>query len=72
MAADTSINLEVTDCPDALAAIRLADLNGWRAATVGGRHLAGPAEEFARLEAAGIAFAYLSEHRGRVVTVPVS
>jgi hypothetical protein len=56
----------------AAEAIRHAAEHRPVAIAVAGRHLVVPKAEADRLAAAGVAFAYLAEVEGRVVTVPVN
>jgi hypothetical protein len=56
----------------AAAAIAFAAAHRPVAITVDGRHLVVTRAEADRLEAAGVAFAFLTEVGGRVVTVPVN
>jgi hypothetical protein len=65
--------IQGAEFPSAREAIRHARAS-WRgkAILLGGKNLVVRPEDADRLAAAGVAFAYLCEHRGRVVTVPVN
>jgi hypothetical protein len=53
-------------------AVRHARVAGREAIRLGGRTLVVQREEAERLAAAGVYFAYLGEHGGRIVTIPVN
>lgn len=56
----------------AAEAIRFAKANRPVAIRLEGKNLVVRQEDADRLEATGVAFAYLHEHEGRIVTVPVN
>lgn len=53
-------------------AMQHADAGGGTAILLGGRYWVVREEDARRLEAFGSVFAYLCDHKGRIVTVPVN
>jgi len=58
--------------PTALEAVRHAAQNGGKAILMDGRNLVASEPDTQFLAGLGIEFAYLCEHKGRIVTVPVN
>jgi hypothetical protein len=63
---------DAREFPSARAAVEAAAAARPVAITVDGRHIVVPKSEADRLAATGVAFAYLTEYDGRVVSVPVN
>jgi len=73
--ASKEIAVEATEHDSAHEAIQYLDCSGHdRAVSIGGKYLTMRESEAQRLEAMGLAFAYLSHHEptGRIMTVPVN
>ncbi|GIW80414.1 MAG: hypothetical protein KatS3mg105_2221 [Gemmatales bacterium] len=65
-------NFESLEFATAAEAIGFAATNRPVAIRLEGKNLVVRQEDAERLEAAGVSFAYLHEHEGRLVTVPVN
>jgi hypothetical protein len=59
-------------CTSAREAVSRAAATGGEAIILDGRKLVVSPEDAEKLEIAGVYFAYLCEHRGRIMTVPVN
>ena len=59
-------------CTSAREAVRRAAATGGEAIILDGRKLVVSPEDAEKLEIAGVEFAYLCEHRGQILTVPVN
>lgn len=67
------IEIEGIAFPTAEEAIQHTNASGFGVAiTVSGKNLVVSEAAAQRLEAAGVQFAYLHDHEGRIVTVPVN
>ena len=68
-----TIQFRGTEFPTADEAIQYTEASGRGVAiTIGGKNLVVEQAEADRIAAAGVSFAYLCEHHGRIVTVPVN
>jgi hypothetical protein len=68
-----TIRLRAVEFPSAHEAIQYSEADGRGTAIhLGGKNLVVAEADAERLAAAGVYFAYLFDHRGRVVTVPVN
>jgi hypothetical protein len=64
--------LKFLEFASALEALQHATANGGKAIRMGGRNLVASEPDAQFLAALGIEFAYLCEHDGRIVTIPVN
>jgi alpha-D-ribose 1-methylphosphonate 5-triphosphate diphosphatase PhnM len=67
-----TIELEVTEFPTAREAVEHARRHGGRAIRLGGRNLVVRDQDAEWLATARVEFAYLCDHHGQIVTVPVN
>ena len=68
-----SIKIRAIEFASASEAIQHTDASGVRVAIrVDGKYLVVEEAQAHRLVAAGVSFAYLHDHKGRIVTVPVN
>ena len=68
-----TIEIKGIEFDSAHEAIQFTDASGrGEAITVGGKFLVVDQTEADRLAATGVSFAYLHDHKGRIVTVPVN
>ncbi|MCC6680501.1 MAG: hypothetical protein IT445_06320 [Phycisphaeraceae bacterium] len=68
-----NIEIKATEFPNAHEAIQYTDASGrGEAVYVDGLYLVVEQREADRLQAAGVEFAYLHDHKGRIVTIPVN
>ena len=65
-------DVKFLEFPSAREAVQHAAANGGKAIRMGGRNLVASEPDAQFLAALGIEFAYLCEHKGRIVTVPVN
>jgi hypothetical protein len=70
---NTEITIRATEHASAHEAIQYLDVSGDdRAIMVGGKYLTVKQVEADRIEMAGVEFAYLVDHHGTIMTVPVN
>jgi len=71
--ASNDITIRATEHPNAHEAIQHLDVSGDdHAILVGARYLTVTKAEAERIAAAGIEFAYLVDHHGKIMTIPVN
>ena len=69
----TEITIQATEHASAHEALQHLDASGDdRAITVGGKYLTLKQDEADRIEMAGVEFAYLVDHHGQIMTIPVN
>jgi hypothetical protein len=66
------IDIELFEFDTADEAVQHADAGGGAAILLGGKYFVVREADARRLEAFGSVFAYLCDHEGRIVTVPVN
>jgi hypothetical protein len=66
------ISIKGTEYATPCEAMQQADEQGRKAITIAGRFLVVERAEADRIAAAKVSFAYLCDHHGRIVTVPVN
>jgi hypothetical protein len=66
------MDLKVLEFPSAIEAVQHATKNGGKAIRMAGRNLVASEQDAQFLATLGSEFAYLCEHNGRIVTVPVN
>jgi hypothetical protein len=70
---NTEITIRATEYPNAHEAIQHLDVSGDdHAILVGNKYLTLKQAEADRIEAAGVEFAYLVDHHGKIMTIPVN
>jgi len=70
---EIDISIRATEHPSAHEAIQHLDVSGDdHAILVGGKYRTVTKAEAERIEAAGIEFAYLVDHHGKIMTIPVN
>ena len=71
--ASNDITIRATEHPSAHEALQHLDVSGDdHAILVGGKYLTVTKAEAERIAAAGIEFAYLVDHHGKIMTIPVN
>jgi hypothetical protein len=70
---EIDITIQATEHPNAHAALQHLEVSGDdHAILVGGKYLTVSEAEAERIAAAGIEFAYLVDHHGKIMTIPVN